>query len=96
MIGAGGARKREHADLTRESEDNLSRRRLELRGESCNQGMTQDFNICCKQREALVDDLVLAAESADFAVPSAIGVASVLDKRRRFSMGAGHLLQLGE
>ena len=96
VIGAGGAGKRQDADLAREGEDNLGRRRVDLRGEPCSPRMTQDLNICRQQREALVDDLSLAAESADFAVPAANGVASILDKRRWFSMGPGHLLQLSE
>ena len=91
-----GPRERQHADLARESEDNLGRRRVELRGESCDQGMTKDFNICREQRKALVDDVALAAESAHVAVPSATGITAVLDKRRRFRVGLGHLPQLSD
>ena len=79
-----------------EGKDNLGRRRVELRGESCDEGMAQDFDICREYREALIDDVSLAAEGAHIAVPAATGLASVLDECRRFRMGPGHLLQLAE
>ena len=40
--------------------------------------------------------LKLATKRADLSVPAAIGITAVLDKRMRFSVGAGHLLQLSE
>src|SRR6266404_815277 len=43
VIGAGCARKREHADLTRESEDNLGRRGILLRGKSRDGGMMENL-----------------------------------------------------
>lgn len=96
MISAGGPGKWEHANLARESKDNLGRRGVDLCGKSSDGGMPEDLPVCGEKREALVDDVALAAKCAYLAVPSANRVASVLDKSRPFRMGPGHLLQLSK
>jgi hypothetical protein len=96
VISTGCAGERQNADGARKSEDQLGGRCIDLCGKSGDGRVAQDLHIRGEKREALVDDVSLAAESAHFAVPAPIGITTVLYKRRRFRMGPGHLLQLGK
>ena len=78
------ARERDHADLQREPEDDLLPRLAEARGRGRDGAAAgRDVAVRRQEREALVDDAVLAADPADLVVPARAREAAVLDDLRR-------------
>src|SRR5262249_14440857 len=56
--------------------------------------MLQYFRVCGEQREALIDNLVLAAELSDVAVPAHSRKAAILNECRSFAMIGHHLFKM--
>src|SRR5206468_5740332 len=80
----------------REPEDDLGRCRVQARGDLGDPAALQHLEVGGEQREALVDDLALAAERADVAVPAQAREAAILYERRSLGPGRDHLMQVAQ
>ena len=78
--------------MTGEGEDQLRDAGVEMACDFMDQRVADDFDVRGEQRKALVGDVVLAAEGADFAVPSEASEAAVLHEGGWFR----HLLKMME
>ena len=94
MLGAGCSCQRQHPNLAGESEDHLRWSYVGLCGEAGDQRVFEHIHIRGEQREALVENLVLAAEAAHLAIPTGDRKATVLHKGGQFSAGGDHVLQM--
>jgi len=89
----GRAGQRHHADLLRKSEHDLRRVHPVLRRERVQ--ALDDVAVRREQREALVDEPVLAADRPHLGIPAGPRVAAVLDIRRAHAREVEELAQLG-
>ena len=58
------------------------------------QRMVEHLNVRGQQREALIDNFVLAAEPAHFAIPAEARIAAVLHKGGHLSFNTSHVLEM--
>ena len=82
VIGVGGPRQRQNADIKTEPEDNLADGSIVTFGDLDQFGASQHFAIGSQQRKALVDNFMSGAELTDAAIPTSNCVATVLDEAR--------------
>src|SRR5947209_12674883 len=64
-----------------------------MRSNACDERMSQCWDIGGEQRKSFINNVVLAAELPDLAVPSAAGIAAVLNECRYLTL-SNHLLQM--
>src|SRR5204862_299890 len=92
----GRARQRQHSDLLREAEDDLSRSHTRALHDLAKGARAQLRDIRGQQREALIDDAACAAEAAHVTVPHRAREAAVLHEPRLYARLRAEQLELIE